>query len=303
MMLTTGFAVCAIAHIHSNSLKLNFLQAKNRWLHFLWCAPDGSGRALLTERDQIVKRDPIKKSADQHTLSNPRSNDLLAALPIAEYARWLPHLEAVHMPLGQVLSEAGSKLTHAYFPTSAVVSLLYLTDSGSSVELAVVGREGIVGISLFMGGGSTPSRSVVQSAGDGYRLRASVLLQEFNRAGPVMHLLLRFTQALLTQISQTAVCNRHHTLHQQLCRRLLFILDRSTSREITLTQAMIARMLGVRREGVSKAMFELQKAGFIAYQRGRISVLNREAIQHCTCECYGVIKREYDRLLPAPTTT
>ena len=207
------------------------------------------------------------------------------------------------MPVGQVLSESGGRVTHVYFPTSSIVSLLYLTNTGASVELAVVGREGIVGVSLFMGGASTPSRAVVQSAGDGYRLRASVLLQEFNRAGPVMHLLLRFTQALITQMSQTAVCNRHHTLQQRLCRRLLLGLDRLKSSEIAMTQDMFARILGVRREGVTKAMIELQNDALIEYQRGRITVLSREGIEHCTCECYGVVKREYDRLLPARKAT
>ena len=207
------------------------------------------------------------------------------------------------MPVGQVLSESGGRVTHVYFPTSSIVSLLYLTNSGASVELAVVGREGIVGVSLFMGGASTPSRAVVQSAGDGYRLRASVLLQEFNRAGPVMHLLLRFTQALITQMSQTAVCNRHHTLQQRLCRRLLLGLDRLKNGEVAMTQEMFARILGVRREGVTKAMIDLQKDALIEYQRGCITVLSREGIEHCTCECYGVVKREYDRLLPARKAT
>ena len=207
------------------------------------------------------------------------------------------------MPVGEVLSESGGRVTHVYFPTSSIVSLLYLTNTGASVELAVVGREGIVGVSLFMGGASTPSRAVVQSAGDGYRLRASVLLQEFNRAGPVMHLLLRFTQALITQMSQTAVCNRHHTLQQRLCRRLLLGLDRLKNGEVAMTQEMFARILGVRREGVTKAMIDLQKDALIEYQRGRITVLSREGIEHCTCECYGVVKREYDRLLPAKKAT
>ena len=207
------------------------------------------------------------------------------------------------MPVGEVLSESGGRVTHVYFPTSSIVSLLYLTNTGASVELAVVGREGIVGVSLFMGGASTPSRAVVQSAGDGYRLRASVLLQEFNRAGPVMHLLLRFTQALITQMSQTAVCNRHHTLQQRLCRRLLLGLDRLKNGEVAMTQEMFARILGVRREGVTKAMIELQNDALIEYQRGRITVLSRDGIEHCTCECYGVVKREYDRLLPARKAT
>lgn len=233
---------------------------------------------------------------------NPRQNELIAALPDAEYARWLPQLEAVHMPMGQILSESGGRISHVYFPTTAIVSLLYVTENGASAELAVIGREGIVGVSLFMGGASTPSRALVNGAGDGYRLRASVLLQEFNRAGPVMALLLRFTQALITQMAQTAACNRHHTLHQQLCRRLLLSLDRLTSPEIVMTQALIARTLGVRRESVTKAMIELEKTGLIEYQRGRITVLDRASIEKCTCECYSVVKREYDRLLPVKGT-
>lgn len=265
--------------------------------------PDDSHPNARTEYHRIAKRDVIEKSADQPIASDPCGNSLLAAVPATEYARWLPHLEAVHLSAGQVLSESGGRVSHVYFPTSCIVSLLYLTESGASVELAVVGNEGIVGVSLFMGGASTPSRSVVQSGGDGYRLRSNVLLQEFNRAGPVMHLLLRFTQALITQMSQTAVCNRHHALHQQLCRRLLLSLDRLTSPEITMTQALMARMLGVRREGVTKAMIELQNAGVIEYQRGRITVLNRESLEKRTCECYGVVKGEYDRLLPARKAT
>ncbi|WP_085315530.1 Crp/Fnr family transcriptional regulator [Derxia lacustris] len=231
--------------------------------------------------------------------TRPRDNRLLAALPDAAFERWLPALEPVDMPLGQVLCESGSQLSHVYFPTTAIVSLLYVLEDGASAEIAVVGNEGLVGISLFMGGESTPSRAVVQSAGRGYRLRAAALKDEFNRAGPVLHLLLRYTQALITQMSQTAVCNRHHSLDQQLCRWLLLSLDRLTEGDLVMTQELIANMLGVRREGVTEAAGQLQKAGLIRYSRGRISVLDRAGLEHRTCECYAVVKREYDRLLPA----
>jgi CRP-like cAMP-binding protein len=231
--------------------------------------------------------------------ADPRENHLLAALPVEELARWLPHLEVVDMALGKVLYEPGATLLHVYFPTSAIVSLLYVMEDGASAEIAVVGHEGIVGISRFMGGESTPSRAVVQSAGGGFRLKASLMLEEFNRAAAVMHLLLRYTQALITQMSQTAVCNRHHTLDQQLCRWLLLSLDRLPSNELVMTQELIANMLGVRREGVTAAAGRLHKAGLIDYQRGRITVLDRPALELRTCECYAVVKKEYDRLLPA----
>ena len=231
--------------------------------------------------------------------TNPRDNRLLAALPDAEWARWLPQLEPVDMPLGKVLYESGSKLTHVYFPTTSIVSLLYVMEDGASAEIAVVGHEGIVGISLFMGGETTPSRAVVQSAGLAFRLKANVMMQEFNRAGPVLHLLLRYTQALITQMAQTAVCNRHHSLDQQLCRWLLLSLDRLHSNEIVMTQELIANMLGVRREGVTEAAGNLQQAGLIRYRRGHITVLDRARLEQRTCECYAVVRREYDRLLPA----
>ena len=231
--------------------------------------------------------------------TNPRENRLLAALPDAEWARWLPQLEPVEMPLGKVLYESGSKLTHVYFPTTSIVSLLYVMEDGASAEIAVVGHEGIVGISLFMGGETTPSRAVVQSAGLAFRLKANVMMQEFNRAGPVLHLLLRYTQALITQMAQTAVCNRHHSLDQQLCRWLLLSLDRLHSNEIVMTQELIANMLGVRREGVTEAAGNLQQAGLIRYRRGHITVLDRARLEQRTCECYAVVRREYDRLLPA----
>lgn len=224
---------------------------------------------------------------------------MLAALPIAELSRWLPNLEPVEMPLGRVLYESGDRLAHVFFPTTSIVSLLYVMEDGASAEIAVVGYEGIVGISLFMGGQSTPSRAVVQSAGYGFRLEANLMMQEFNRGGPVMHLLLRYTQALITQMSQTAVCNRHHSLDKQLCRWLLLSLDRLHSSKLMMTQELIANMLGVRREGVTEAAGRLQKAGIIHYQRGHITVLDREGLERRSCECYGVVKSEYDRLLPA----
>jgi CRP-like cAMP-binding protein len=207
------------------------------------------------------------------------------------------------MPLGQVVYESGATLTHIYFPTTAIVSLLYVMENGASGEIAVVGNEGLVGVSLFMGGESTPSRAVVQSAGQGVRLQAPLMKDEFNRAGPVLHLLLRYTQALITQMSQTAACNRHHTLDQQLCRWLLLSLDRLRANELAMTQELIANMLGVRREGVNEAAHKLQEAGLIGYTRGRIMVLDRPGLEKRTCECYAVVKREYDRLLPKKLAT
>ncbi len=230
---------------------------------------------------------------------DPPKNDLLAALPPPEWQRWQPLLEQVELPLGQVLYEPGNTLTHVYFPTTAIVSLLYVMENGASAEIAVVGHEGIVGISLFMGGESTPSRAVVQSAGQGWRLAAQSIKSEFNRAGPVLHLLLRYTQALITQMAQTAVCNRHHSLDQQLCRWLLLSLDRLQGSELVMTQELIANMLGVRREGVTEGALKLQRAGLIRYARGHISVLDRPGLEKRTCECYAVVKKEYDRLLPA----
>ncbi len=230
---------------------------------------------------------------------NPSDNELLAALPPAESGRWLPHLEAMPLVLGQVLYESGATLEHVYFPTTAIVSLLYVMEDGASAEIAVVGREGVVGVSLFMGGESTPSRAVVQSAGRAFRLRAQLMKDEFNRAGPVLHLLLRYTQALITQMAQTAVCNRHHSLDQQLCRWLLLSLDRLDGNELVMTQELIANMLGVRREGVTEGALKLQNTGLIRYARGHITVLDRVGLERATCECYAVVKKEYDRLLPA----
>jgi CRP-like cAMP-binding protein len=227
---------------------------------------------------------------------DPLQNHLLAALPVAELQRLLPHLKPVAMPLGMVLYEAGSMQSHVYFPTTAIVSLLYIIESGASAEIAVVGCEGLVGVSLVMGGESTPSRAVVQSAGMGFRLKGQVIRDEMEHssARPIM---LRYTQALMTQISQTAVCNRHHSLEQQLCRWLLLSLDRLRGNELIMTQELIANMLGVRREGVTEGALKLQAAGLIRYARGHILVLDREGLEHRTCECYAVVKKEYERLL------
>jgi CRP-like cAMP-binding protein len=229
---------------------------------------------------------------------NPLENELLAALPGAEWKRVRPSLELVAMPLGDVLYESGSQLNYVYFPTTAIVSLLYVMEDGASAEIAVVGREGIVGVSLFMGGETTPSRGIVQSAGHAYRLKGQELKQEFTRATSLQNLLLRYTQALLTQMAQTAVCNRHHTLDQQLCRWLLLSFDRLPSTELAMTQELIANMLGVRREGVTQAAGQLQKAGLIRYNRGHITLLDRGGLEARACECYDVVRREFARLLP-----
>jgi len=224
-------------------------------------------------------------------------NRLLAALPASDRRRWLPQLERVELHLGQVLYESGHTLSHVYFPTTSIVSLLYVMESGASAEIAIVGNEGVVGISLFMGGESTTSRAVVQGAGVAYRLPSKVIKEEFKRA-PVLHLLLRYTQALITQMSQTAVCNRLHTLDQQLCRWLLLSLDRVQGDELVMTQELIANMLGVRRQGVTQAAHKLQTNNLIRYTRGRIGLLDRAGLEKRTCECYAVVKREYARLLP-----
>lgn len=230
---------------------------------------------------------------------SPKQNHLLDALPQPEFDRLMPSLELVQMKLGDALYESGGRLQHVYFPTTAIVSLLYVMEDGASAEIAVVGNEGILGISLFMGGETTPSRAVVQSAGWGYRLKAQILKHEFNLGGPMMRLLLRYTQALITQMSQTAVCNRHHSVEQQLCRWLLLSLDRLSGDELTMTQELIANMLGVRREGVTEAAGKLQRAGLIDYSRGHIKVLNRPGLESRVCECYQVVKTEFDRLLPS----
>ncbi len=229
---------------------------------------------------------------------NPKKNRLLSALSVQDWHRWQSQLESIELPLGYVLYESGKTINHVYFPTTAIVSLLYVMENGSSAEIAVVGNEGVVGVSLFMGSGSTPSRGLVQSKGHGFRLNAAALKAEFDRGGPLLHLLLRYTQALITHMAQTAVCNRHHTLDQQLCRWLLFNLDRQESNELVITQELIANMLGVRRESVTEAALKLQSAGMIKYARGRINVLNRPGLEKRTCECYGVVKREYDRVVP-----
>src|SRR5512141_2364067 len=229
---------------------------------------------------------------------SPKQNHILAALPAEDYARLLPDLELIPMPLGWAVYESGGHMNYVYFPTTSIVSLLYVMEDGASAEIAITGNCGLVGISLFMGGESTPSRAVVQSAGNGYRLRASVLKREFERGGPLQHLLLRYTQALITQMAQTAVCNRHHALEQQLCRWLLLSLDRLSGNELLMTQELIANMLGVRREGVTEAAGRLQAEGLIHYSRGHITVLDRAKLEQRVCECYAVVKNEYDRLLP-----
>jgi len=272
--------VCAIPYRPEGFSPANWLLAQRG-------RPNRDGRA-----PRVTKGATIKRS------NSPLQNQLLAALPELELQRWLPQLESVELPLGQVLYESGAAMPYVYFPTNAIVSLLYVLEDGASAEIAVVGFEGLVGVSIFMGGGSTPSRAVVQSAGSGYRLRADVMKQEFARSGPVMHLLLRYTQALITQMAQTAVCNRHHSLDQQLCRWLLLSLDRLQSNQLVMTQELIANMLGVRREGVTEAALKLQRSGLISYARGHINVLDRPGLEGRTCECYEVVKKEYDRLLP-----
>lgn len=227
-----------------------------------------------------------------------KRNGLLAALPEAKLKEWLAELELIDMPLGEVLYESNSIEKYVYFPISAIVSLLYVMENGDSAEIAIVGNEGVVGISLYMGGNSTPSRAVVQSAGKGYRLNANTIKNEFDQAGQVTRLLMRYTQALITQMSQTAVCNRHHSLDKQLCRWLLMSLDRLPGNELVMTQELIANMLGVRREGVTESALKLQKVSLISYSRGRVIVLDRLGLEQRVCECYGVVKKEYDRLLP-----
>ncbi len=227
----------------------------------------------------------------------PNHNHLLAALPAAEFERLAPHLEPVPMRLGETLYEPGGRLQHAYFPTTSIVSLLYVVESGAAAEIAGVGNEGVVGVSLFMGGDTTPSAAVVQTAGHGYRLKSALLMEEFNRAGAMHRLLLRYTQALITQMFQTAACNRHHSIEQQLCRWLLMTLDRLPSNELVMTQELIANALGVRREGITEAAGNLQRAGVIRYRRGHIAVLERSGLEAGTCECYAVVRKELGRLL------
>ena len=228
----------------------------------------------------------------------PKDNHLLAMLPEAEWERMAPHLVAVDMPLGQVVYESGDPIHHVYFPSTAVVSLLYVMEDGASAEIAIVGNEGLIGIAVFMGGETTSSRAVVQNAGRGYRIGARILRDEFHRGGPVQRLLLRYTQALIAQMVQTAACNRHHSIDQQLCRWLLLSLDRLPSNELKMTQQLIANMLGLRRPGVTDAAMKLQDAGLIRYSYGNIEVLDRPGLEKRVCECYAVVKREFDRLLP-----
>ena len=232
------------------------------------------------------------------SIKKPQDNYLLAALPALEQQRLFPHLELVPMPLGKALYESGDTLRHVYFPTDCIVSLLYVLADGASAEISVVGNEGMIGIALFMGGETTPSRAIVQSAGFAYRLAGQLLKDEFHRRGEVQVLLLRYTQALITQMAQTAVCNRHHSVDQQLCRWLLLSLDRLSSNQLIMTQELIANMLGVRREGVTEAAGRLEKLGVIRYSRGRITVLDRPQLEQLCCECYAVVKAESDRLLP-----
>lgn len=256
-----------------------------------------SGQKALRHRcrgrkPRIWERKPVASPRD------PRQNHVIAALPAEDYARLAPSFEPVPMPLGDVLYEPGTQMAHVYFPTTAIVSLLYVMENGQSAEIAVVGSEGIVGVSLFMGGNTTPSRGIVQSAGHAYRLKGKLLKEEFYRAGPMQRLLLRYTQALLTQMAQTAACNRHHTIDQQLCRWLLLCIDRLPADNLEMTQELIANMLGVRREGVTEAAGRLRKSGLITYSHGKITVLDRAGMEARVCECYGVVRKEFDRLLP-----
>jgi CRP-like cAMP-binding protein len=263
-------------------------------------APHQFHRAVIKPVQKALPPPPASAHSpkpEKAMSSDPLKNHLLAALPASDWERWQPQLELVSMPLGKVIYETGGTQTHVYFPTTAIVSLLYMMEDGSSAEIAVVGNEGLVGVSLFMGGESTTSRGVVQSAGKAFRLSSRVIKEEFKRA-PVLHLLLRYTQALITQMAQTAVCNRHHSLDQQLCRWLLLSLDRLQGDQLMMTQELIANMLGVRREGVTEAALKLQKANLIQYSRGHIHVLDRKGLELRSCECYEVVKKEYDRLLP-----
>ena len=251
----------------------------------------------------VNKKVPRRADSRMSQQHDPGQNHLLRALPAAESERLFPHLELVPMALGDVLYESGTTMRHVYFPTTSIVSLLYVMEDGASAEIAVVGNEGMVGVALFMGGETTPSRALVQSAGHAYRLKGQILKEEFHRAAALQYLLLRYTQALLTQMAQTAVCNRHHSVDQQLCRWLLLSLDRLPSNKLSMTQELIANMLGVRREGVTEAAGKLQADGLIRYSRGHITVLDRPRLERQCCECYQVVKREFDRLLPDTIAT
>lgn len=248
------------------------------------------GLKLIIREVKTVTIDPSKA---------PKHNHLLAALPLDQWEHWRPNLEHIELPLGHVLYEAGATLSHVYFPTTAIVSLLYVMHNGESAEIAVVGNEGVVGVSLFMGGDSTSSRALVQNSGGAYRLTSQLMKEEFYRAGPVLHLLLRYTQALITQMVQTAACNRHHSLDQQLCRWLLMSLDRLQGTEMVMTRELIANMLGVHPDSATEGALKLQAAELINYTQGRIRVVDRKGLEKRTCECYAVVKNEYDRLLPA----
>jgi CRP-like cAMP-binding protein len=257
--------------------------------------PDPARSPPAASRDAQPR---ARRAAPRPTAPDPRHNRLLASLPEADLQLLRPHLELVVLEQGQVLCESGAEMTHGYFPTTAVVSLQYVTEAGGSAEIAVVGMEGVVGTPLFMGSGSTPSRAMVQSAGQAYRISGSAIRMAFAQSAPVMKVLLRYTQALIAQMAQLAVCNRHHKLDQQLCRWLLLSLDRHAGSELVVTQEQIANMLGVRREGVTEAALALQRAELISYRRGHIEVLDRQGIEQRSCECYAVVKAEYDRLLP-----
>jgi CRP-like cAMP-binding protein len=263
--------------------------------------PDLSARPSPRQSTRPSLQQVTRPSLQQNTPPSPRQNHLLAALPAADCERLLPHLQLVPLELGQALCESGRPQGYVYFPTNSIVSLLYVLENGSSAEIAVVGYEGLVGFALFMGGETTLNHAVVQSAGHGYRIKAAVLKKEFENDRPLRQLLLRYTQALITQMAQTAVCNRHHAVEQQLCRWLLLSLDRLPSNELTMTQGLIANNLGVRREGVTEAARHLQRAGLIDYNRGKITVLDRLKLEARVCECYPVVKREYRRLLPQIT--
>lgn len=247
-------------------------------------------------------RKPTVGPARGPAIADPRQNRLIASLSEDEYVRLMPHLELVAQPLGQVLHESGVRMPFVYFPTTSIVSKLYVMENGASAEIAVVGNEGMLGVSLFMGGETTTNRAVVQSAGHAYRLKAKLLKDEFARGGPLQQRLLCYSQALLTQIAQTAVCNRHHSLDQQFCRWLLMSFDRLPANELIMTQELIANMLGVRREGVTEAAGNVQKAGLISYNRGHIKLLDRAGLEARTCECYAVVRKEFDRLLPETPT-
>jgi len=274
-------------------------ESVHRGAAHVYSDPMATGRRTRVKKASVAASRTINAVA---TRQSPRQNHLLSALPRVDYERIAARLELVQLQLGDVLYEPDIPLRYVYFPTTAIVSLLYVMEDGASAEIAIVGNEGILGIALFMGGETTPSRAVVQSAGHAYRMKAQLLKEEFGQFGPFLHLLLRYTQALITQMAQTAVCNRHHSVDQQLCRWLLLSLDRLASSELSMTQELIANMLGVRREGVTEAAGKLQLAGLIHYRRGKITVLDRPRLESRSCECYQVVKTEFDRLLPYLTS-